>query len=202
MFNLIQKDILLLKYIFLILLPILIGYLLLDNSSILMGFLASIILIQAAFAIDEKPSINILLNSLPYTRKEIVSSKYIGSVIYIFIIFFAILIMNLVMHGIITPWEELFITFLLVIGFTSFMLPFLYRFKSQYLLIASLGIFVTYLVVIGLFIHNLNDRIRELVHTLLTIQDYQIYLLLVSLGMILYVGSWFLSVRIYRNKVF
>ena len=202
MLNLIRKDIILQKYTFMILLPILIGYLILDNSSILMGFISSTILIQAILTSDEKPSINILLNSLPYTRKEIVSSKYIGAVIFTFIMIFAIFIINLVIHGKLTPWEELFFTFLLVIGFTSFMLPFSYKFKNEYLLVASLGLFVTYVVVVSLFIHNLNDRIRELVHTLLTLEDYQLYLLLVSFVILFYVGSWLLSIRIYRNKVF
>jgi ABC-2 type transport system permease protein len=39
---------------------------------------------------DEKTSIHILLNSLPYTRKEIVSSKYIGACVFTFVIVFTI----------------------------------------------------------------------------------------------------------------
>ena len=57
-------------------------YLMLDISPIWVGVVFSIVISMYAFSIDEKSSIHMLLNSLPYTRKEIVSSKYIVVVLF------------------------------------------------------------------------------------------------------------------------
>ena len=77
-------------------------YLVVDTSSIWVGILFSMVIIMSAFGTDEKPSINNFLNSLPYTRKEIVSSKYIGALIFTFIIVFALFIGNFIIHREIT----------------------------------------------------------------------------------------------------
>jgi len=82
MFNLIRKDIVLQKITLLIMLPLLVVYLFLENSSVWGGIIFSIAIIMNAYNIDEKSSIHMLLNSLPYTRNEIVSSKYIGAFIF------------------------------------------------------------------------------------------------------------------------
>ncbi|MFD1849469.1 ABC-2 transporter permease [Oceanobacillus bengalensis] len=202
MFNLIRKDIVLQKQIIMILLPVLLIYLLLDSSSILVGYLFSTIMIMVAFSIDEKSEINILLNSLPYTRKQIVSSKYIGVFIFTFLVVFTIFIGNLIIHKEITPWKDILFIFSLVMVFTALILPFSYKFKSQYLLIASPVLFVIYMVVVTFFIKNLNDKIREFVQALLTSQNSQLYWLIVLSVVAIYVCSWFLSIRIYRKKVF
>ena len=202
MLKLVRKDILLQRKTLMFLLPFLLIYLFLGTPSVFIGVLFSIAVIMNAFSFDEKSTINILLNSLPYTRKEIVGSKYIGVFIFTFIAVFTIFIGNLIIHKEIMPWKSL----LLVFGFTmvliSLMLPFSYKFRSNYLLIASLALFVIYMVVVNLFIKNLNDQIREFVQVLLTLQNYQLYLLIAFSIVALYIGSWLLSIRIYSKKVF
>ena len=84
-------------------LPVLFVYLFLETSSIWVGIIFCIVIIMNAFSMDEKTSINLLLNSLPYTRKEIVSSKYIGAIYfncYVVTIFIGNLIIHReIMHG-------------------------------------------------------------------------------------------------------
>lgn len=82
MFNLILKDIILQKKTLAASFLVLCVYLMLDISPIWVGVVFSIVISMYAFSIDEKSSIHMLLNSLPYTRKEIVSSKYIVVVLF------------------------------------------------------------------------------------------------------------------------
>lgn len=202
MFNLIRKDILLQKTTLMILLPGLFVYLILEASSIWVGILFSIAIIMNAYTTDEKSSINMLLNSLPYTRREIVSSKYIGAIIFTCAIVFIIFIGNLIIHQEIVAWKNLLFIVSVVMVAISLLFPFSYKFKSQYMLIASLVSFGAYLVVINSFIPNLTDKIRGFVQTLLTLQAPQFYLIIGLSVLVLYACSWLLSIRIYGKKVF
>lgn len=183
-------------------LPALVVYLILNTSSIWVGILFSIAFIMNAFSIDEKYSIHMLLNSLPYTRKEIVSSKYIGAIIFTYAIVFIIFIGNLIIHQEIVVWKDLLFIVSVVMVASSLFFPFSYKFKSQYMMLASLVLFGAYLIVINFFIPNLNDKIRGLVQMLLTLQTSQFYLIFGLSVMALYACSWLLSIRIYGKKVF
>lgn len=202
MFNLIRKDIVLQKSTLLILLPALLVYLLLNTSSIWVGIVFSVVIIMNAFANDEKTSIHMLLNSLPYTRKEIVSSKYIGAFIFMSMVVCIIFIGNLLIHQEITAWKDILFMVSLVMVAISLFFPFSYKFKSQYMFIASVVFFAIYLVVVNFFIPNLNDIMREFVQVLLTVQTAQLYLFIALAVLMLYACSWLLSIRIYERKVF
>lgn len=202
MFNLIRKDIVLQKPTLLILLPALIVILFLERSSIWEGIIFSIAIIMNAYATDEKSAIHILLNSLPYTRKEIVSSKYVGALIFTGIIVFTIFIGNLIIHQEITIWNDILLIVSPVMVAISLLFPFSYKFKSQYMLIAALVSLAIYLVIVPLLIPNVNDKIREFVQMLLTIQTAQLYLIIALSVIALYTCSWLLSIRIYSKKVF
>ncbi|MFJ7933324.1 ABC-2 transporter permease [Sporosarcina sp. NPDC096371] len=202
MLNLIRKDVLLQKTTIMFLLPLLVVYLFLENSSIWGGIIFSIAIIMNAYSVDEKASIHMLLNSLPYTRKEIVSAKYMGAFVFMGIVVVTIIIGNLIIHREITIWKDvLFIVSPVMVGI-SLMFPFSYKFKSQYMLIGALVSLVIYMVVIPLIIPNSNDKIREFVQVVLTLPTTQFYLLIALSVLVLYVGSWLLSIRIYERKVF
>lgn len=202
MFNLICKDLVLQKSTLLVLLPALVVYLFLESSSIWVGIIFSIAIIMNAYSIDEKSSIHMLLNSLPYTRKEIVSSKYIGAFIFTGIVVFTIFIGNLIIHQEIIIWKDILFIVSLVMVAISLMFPFSYKFKSQYILIAALVLLAIYLVIIPLLIPNVNEKIRGGAQMLLTVQTAQFYLFSALAVMMLYACSWLLSIRIYRKKVF
>lgn len=202
MFNLIRKDIVLQKRTLMIMLPILVVYLFEELSSIYGGMLFSIAIIMNAYNIDEKSSINMLLNSLPYTRKEIVSSKYISAFVFIGMVVFTIFMGNLIIHQEITIWKDILFIVCLVMVAISLIFPFSYKFKSQYILIGALVSLAIYLMIIPIFIPNVTDIIREFVQMLLTLQAAQFYLIIVLSVMALYACSWLLSIRIYERKVF
>ncbi|MFW5438052.1 ABC-2 transporter permease, partial [Paenibacillus apiarius] len=142
MFNLILKDILIQKKIIIFYIATIILYLLVDTSLVLIGFIYSVVFIMNAYSYDEKDNANILLNSLPYTRKEIVCSKYIGALIFTSIFIIIIYFGDFLLNGkeALFSWKEVLLIIGLVMVAISFMLPFSYKFKTQYLLIAS-GVF-------------------------------------------------------------
>lgn len=202
LFNLIRKDILLQKTTLLILLPMLIVYLFLENSIIYGGILFSIAIIMNAFSVDEKSSIHMLLNSLPYTRKEIVSSKYMGALVFIGMVVFTIFVGNALIHQELMIWKDILFIVGLVMVAISLLFPFSYKFKSQYMFIGGLVLLVIYLAVIPLIIPNVNDQIRGFVHEVLTLPTTQFYLFIGLSVIVLYACSWLLSIRIYGKKVF
>lgn len=202
MWNLIRKDIALQKKTLMILLLPLFAYLFLGSSTIWIGVLFCIALIMQGFSMDEKSSSNLLFNSLPYTRKEIVSSKYIGACVFIFLVLATIFIGNLIIHKEMIQFEQLLFTMSIVMLFISFAFPFSYLLTSQYLMIAFAVLFVLYFIIVNMFIPNLNDRIRELVHTVLSLDNSLFYLIVVVSVLLIYILSWMLSIRIYSRKVF
>lgn len=202
MLNLIRKDLVLQKPTLMIMIPLLIVFLFLESSSIWGGIIFSIAIIMNAYSIDEKSSINMLLNSLPYTRKEIVSSKYIGAFISIALVVITIFFSNLIIHQEITVWKDILVIVSLAMVAISFIFPFSYKFKSQYMLIGSLALLAIYLVIIPIFIPNVNDIMREFVQSFLTLENIQIYLLIGFSIFTLYAVSWLLSIRIYGKKTF
>ena len=184
-----------------ILLPIQLVYLSLNIGYVWIGFVFSIVIIMNAFSMDEKSSINTLLNSLPYTRKEMVSSKYIGVLVFTLIVISGLFIGNLILNQELMAWKEIMLIISLVMIVASFILPFSYQFKSQYLLIASIVLFVLYMVIINMIFHNLNEVIMNFVEKLLSLQTLSFYLITSGSILILFACSWLLSIRIFKNKV-
>lgn len=202
MFKLIRKDLLLQKRILMTMLPLLLISIYLTTSVIWVAIIFCIAFTMDVFTKDESPSTNLFWNALPFTRKEIVSSKYIGALIYIFLVLITIFIGNLIMYQELIQWEQILLIMGIVLTFISFAFPFSYLFKSQYLLIASGVLFVLYLIVINTFVPNLNDIIREITQFALSMEYYQLYLLVFLAIVVLYIFSWMLSIRIYSRKIF
>ncbi|KGR76306.1 ABC-2 transporter permease [Ureibacillus sinduriensis] len=201
MLNLIRKEIVLQKKTLMIMLPLLFVFLFEGISSIWIGVIFCIPLIMQSFSIEERSSIQLLLNSLPYTRKEIVSSKYLGAFVFTFFILTTISIGNLIIYGEITQWKQLLFIFCSVALFISFAFPFSYQFKSQYIMTAFAILFVLYLIVINKFISNLNDRLREGVRIVLSYDNTLLYAGVLLTVVVLSFFSWMLSIRIYSRKV-
>ncbi|MGE7928777.1 ABC-2 transporter permease [Lysinibacillus xylanilyticus] len=204
MINLILKDVLIQKNVILFYIATIIIYLFADVSPILIVPLYSLVFINMTFSYDEKDNANILLNSLPYTRKEIVTSKYVGA-----LIFTALFIMityggNYLINGTETlfSWKAILLIIGLVMVAISFMLPVFYKFKRQYLVIASGALVGIYLVTIKFFVPNFNEKLRELTQKFITLQETQMYFIAIFTIVILYIGSWLLSIRIYERKAF
>lgn len=202
MLQLIRKDIILQKYTLLVMLPILLLYLTLNYSVVWIGIIFCIAIIMQSFSVDEKSTSHMLLNALPYTREEIVNSKYIGAGVFTFLILLIIFLGNLIINKEIIQWKQLFLIMSIVALFVSFAFPFSYLFKSQYLLFGGIALFVLYIVTVSKFIPDLNDRIRKVVGIVLSFEQSLVYVGGLVLVGLLYLFSWMISISIYKRKVF
>lgn len=202
MLNLIRKDIILQKKTLFIMLLLLFAYLFVATSTVWAGVLFCIAIIMQSFSIDEKSPIHFLLNSLPYTRKEIVSSKYISACVFTFLILLTIFIGNLIINKEIIQWEQILFITSIVAVFISFAFPFSYLYNSQYLMFAFAVLFVLYFITVRKFIPDLNDRLREGIQMILSFDNSLLYLGVILSVVLLYTFSWMLSIRIYSRKVF
>lgn len=179
-----------------------VAYMLIDASVMLVGIVFTIAIVMHIFSNDEKKVIQMLLSSLPYTRREIVSSKYISVFIYTLFVLSVTVIGHYAVSQQLPSWKELLIVVGIVMLFISFLYPFFYKFTSKYLIQGSIGMFAVYLLVVKFFVPNLHDHIRILVAKMLAFNDDQIFIGLGVAISILYLLSWLLSVRIYEKKVF
>lgn len=179
-----------------------IAYMFLDVSVLFVGIIFSIATAMTAFSVDEKKSIQLLLSSLPYTRKEIVSSKYLSLIMYTLFYIIIIFIAKYAIHQKPLEWKQLFFIISAVMLIASFMYPFSYKYKSQYLFTVTIFVFGAYFLAIKLFIPNLNDLIREYVVNLLAFANVPILVVTAIVILVIYSVSWMLSIKIYENKVF
>ncbi len=204
MLNLILKDILIQKNTLIIYIATILLYLLVNVSPVFIVFVYSVVFILNAFSSDEKDNANILLNSLPYTRKEIVSSKYIGAIIFTGLFICYTYLANYLLNGtvVLILWKEILLNMGLVMIAISFILPISYKFKTKYLTIICIALVGMYMVVINYFVPNFNDRLRTLVQNFMTVQELQIYLIATIIIVFLFISSWLLSIRIYERKAF
>ncbi|MFB7159279.1 ABC-2 transporter permease [Lysinibacillus sp. NPDC056232] len=204
MFNLIFKDILIQKKVIIFYIATIIIYLLVDVSPIPIVVLYSLTFINMALSYDEKDNANILLNSLPYTRKEIVSSRYVGVLIFTSLFIIITYGGSFLLNGKETSfsWKAILLIMGLVMVAISFMLPVFYKFKRQYLVFAAGALIGIYLVTSKFLVPDLNKILRELIRKFLTLQETQMYLIAIPTIAILYIGSWLLSIRIYERKAF
>lgn len=204
MLNLILKDILIQKNTLIIYIATILLYLLVNVSPVFIVFVYSVVFILNAFSSDEKDNANILLNSLPYTRKEIVSSKYIGALIFTGLFICYTYLANYLLNGtvVLILWKEILLNIGLVMIAISFILPISYKFKTKYLTIICIALVGMYFVVINYFVPNFNDRLRTLVQNFMTVQELQLYLIATIITVFLFISSWLLSIRIYERKAF
>ncbi|GAB0171334.1 hypothetical protein LSPCS325_47710 [Lysinibacillus sp. CTST325] len=98
-------------------------------------------------------------------------------------------------------WKEMLLIIGLVMVAISIMFPISYKFKTQYLAIASGVLFGIYMLTINLLV-PINDILRELTRKFMTLQETQMYFVASITVIILYIGSWLLSIRIYERKAF
>ena len=82
MFNLIRRDVILQKRQLLIFIPFILIFIIMGAPPALIFLVSSIFIPFNTYAYDEKVETNILLNSLPYTRMEIIASRYLGAIVY------------------------------------------------------------------------------------------------------------------------
>ncbi|HDX9512232.1 TPA: ABC-2 transporter permease [Bacillus cereus] len=208
MYNLILKDFRLQK---LMILFYLLGICFFIGTFGSFGFI--VVLVAGSYMInlhyyDEKNNSHKFINSLPYSRNKIIMSKYIGTVLFtILVVLFSLLIQAVIQvaspnYGVeIETPQTIMVSILTVMLFTSIYLPFFYRFTNKYLMAAVSIIFPVCVVLwrpIEAYV-NITDLVYS-VTTHFTIN--QLITIASIVTMLIFIGSYFLTVRIYKRTDF
>lgn len=208
MYNLILKDFRLQKLIMLFYLVIICFFVMTFGSFCLMVVLAASSYVINLHYYDAKNNSHKFINSLPYSRKSIIMSKYIGAMIFtLILVLFSLLIQAVIRFvfptygGQIANPQAIVISILTVMLFTSLYLPFFYRFTNKYLIAAVSIIFPVFIVLWRAITANVN--ITDLVYSVTTQFSINQLIILASIVTVLiFIGSYFLTVRIYQRTDF
>ncbi|WP_243526727.1 ABC-2 transporter permease [Bacillus pseudomycoides] len=208
MYNLILKDFRLQK---LMMLLYLLGICFFIGTFGSFGF--TVVLVAGSYMInlhyyDEKNNSHKFINSLPYSRKTIIASKYIGTVLFaLLVVLFSLLIQAVIQvasptYGVeIETPQTIVVSVLTVMLFTSIYLPLCYRFTNKYLLVAASFIFPIVVILWRKIVEYLNIiDIFRIITTQFTIN--QLITLASIVTMLIFIGSYFLTVRIYKRTDF
>ncbi|MED1599549.1 MULTISPECIES: ABC-2 transporter permease [Bacillus] len=207
MYNLILKDFRLQKLIILLYLIIICFFIMTFGSFYLMVVLPVGSYVINLHYYDAKNNSHKFINSLPYSRKLIIMSKYIGTMMFMLIVVsFSLSIQAIIQfvsptYGQIATPQEIVISILTAMLFTSIYLPFFYRFTNKYLIAAVSIIFPVFVVLWRTIEAYVN--ITDLAYSFTTQFTINQLVILASIVTILiFMGSYFLTVRIYKHTDF
>ncbi|WP_164218257.1 ABC-2 transporter permease [Virgibacillus sp. YIM 98842] len=201
MFNLIKRDLIIHKWQILLIVPFIILFIITASDTFFVFFIASIFIPFNALAVDEKKETNILLNSLPYTRRQIIASRYLGAILYMFLSIGVASIALFVMNRPFTMTDILIGsgTFLL---FSAITFPLFYIFKSGYIssivLISGLILLAIGPPIVSLFAEHftvITDFINQFTAS-------ELYIGVSVFIIIIYTASWLITNTIYQRKAF
>ncbi|MFY9176183.1 MAG: ABC-2 transporter permease [Caldicoprobacterales bacterium] len=172
------------------------------------------LLIQYSFAYDDKNKSEIMLNSLPISRKDIVLAKYLSVLLYIGLATVAYMFATLVIKMINIPLKVQFlslqtisISFFIVSLMASFYLPVVLKYgylKSKMFNIVMFLLF--FFIPMGII--SLNQKPGFSLSVNMSLKDaiswsnWQITLLVIGFSLLMMCVSCFISINIYNNREF
>ena len=199
MLNLIRRDVILTKKLNLTFIPFILVFVFADAHPILIFLAASVFVPYNAYAYDEMAETGMLLNSLPYTRKEIIASRYIGAIFYM-IVSIALACVILVFFGQSFTFTDIAIGISLFLIFASMTFPLFYILKQGYV---SIVVLFGGIIMVGIgpklwfFFGKHLTTITEFIHSLSTVA---IYTLVTVVTIAFYVVSRGFTTFIYQRK--
>ncbi|MFP7169504.1 ABC-2 transporter permease [Terribacillus halophilus] len=202
MFNLIRRDFILQKWQLLLLIFIVLFFVLIDRQHPAFIFLlASVIIPINTLANDEKAETNILLNSLPYTRTEIIASRYLGSIVFIIL---ATGVTSILLYVFNKPFSitDIAISSSLALLLLSFYLPMSYIIKPGYNFPVALISFLILSGIVPPMVSYLSEKFTSFTDFILKLSVPTLYTSALLLGLAIYGTSWCISSLIYRRKAF
>jgi|SRR5690625_2267972 len=201
MFNLIRRDVILQKKLLLTYIPFIVLFIITDSHPALTFLVASIFIPFNSFYYDEKAETNILLNSLPYKRKEIIASRYLGATIYMVL---SIGVTSLALFVANKPFTiaDIAIAGGLFLIFAAFTFPLFYIFKSGHIFTVVL---ISFILLAGIgppIVMFLAEHLTAITDFIVSLSIPVLYMgsTVVIIG--LYGISWGVTTIIYQQKAF
>src|SRR5699024_5301559 len=197
MINLIRRDLILQKKLLWLYIPFVLFFVLMASSPFLIFTLAALYIPFNAFAYDEKAESDKLLNSLPYTRLEIISARYLGALFYTLVSAVLVGILMFIFSKPFGVYDFLFggSLFLLMAALTF---PLFQIFKQGNITSIILMVFVVGTVVLG----RGSEVLSNYVDINLLMNNEMIPFIFAAVVVIIYAISWLTTYRIYEKKDF
>lgn len=203
MWNLIRKDMIIQKVQILFFIPFILVISVFANlfHPVVIFLLAGAYIPINGIHFDAMVNSNILLNSLPYTRKEIVSAKYIGAVVYM-VVFIAFAGVTLFIANYDFSIHDITVALSLSLILIAVVFPLFYLLNPALigsLILISLAVMAAILPSVFNYVASNFTAITEFFTGL---SKGTMYLGGVVIVIGLYMLSWLVSQHIYRQKVF
>lgn len=201
MFNLIRRDVILQKKLLLTFIPFISFFIIMDKHPALVFLVASIFIPFNAYAYDEKAEANILLNSLPYTRTEIIASRYLGAIVYMVL---AIGVTSLALFALNKPFTvtDIAIGGGLFLVFAAFTFPLFYIFKPGHITMVVLLTFILLAGIVPPIVMFLAEHLTAITDFIVNLSVLTLYTGATLVIMVVYVISWAITNNIYKRKAF
>lgn len=201
MFNLIRRDVIIQKWQILMFFPFILVFILMDAHPALTFLVASIFIPFNAFGYDEKAETNILLNSLPYTRKEVIASRYLGAIVYMVL---SIGVTSLALFAFNRPFTltDMAIGGGLFLLFAALTFPLYQIFKPGYITTIVLISFVVIAWATGPVVLFVEKHLTTIIDFLNQLSNPILYMGSAMVIAILYGLSWGVATILYQRKAF
>ncbi|MCM3716472.1 ABC-2 transporter permease [Alkalihalobacillus oceani] len=201
MFNLIRRDLILQKKLLLIYLLMVVFFIMMDKHPAFTFLIASILIPFNTYTYDERAETNILLNSLPYTRKEIIASRYLGAIAYMGV---GMAVASVALFVFNKPFTltDMAIGGGLFLVFASFTFPMFYIFKPGYISTVVLISFLVLSAVGPSVFMFFAERLTIITHFIASLSMPVLYMGATAVIIVVYAVSWSVTTVIYQRKVF
>ncbi|WP_153720682.1 ABC-2 transporter permease [Sporosarcina cascadiensis] len=206
MLLLIKKDLAIHKLSWLLYFAMLVFFMSFNKDIIFVIALISAIIIMNTFYYDELANGHRLWNTLPFTRKEIVSARYYSLLVNISIVAAVVLLITFIPSTIFTSppslmstWEEVIGSFVVMTISASLFFPLVYKLAEKKSIFTFVILYILSVIagVYGLY-YSYDYLIRSSVITPSSIGLF--WGMLAASSFIFYLLSWGLSLRIYKAK--
>lgn len=201
MFNLIRRDVILQKRHLLFFIPCILFFIIMDKHPALTFLIASIFIPFNTYAYDEKVETNILLNSLPYTRTEIIASRYLGAIVYMVL---AIGVTSLALFALNKPFTmiDIAIGSSLFLLFAALTFPLFYILKPGYISTVVLISFLLLATIGPAIVLFLAEHLTAITDFIVNLSIPVLYTGGTLVIMLVYFISWGTTTVIYQRKEF
>lgn len=201
MVNLIKRDLIVQKWQLLFFIPFILVFVIADMPPVLTFLVSSIFIPFNTLTYDERADTDILLNSLPYTRKEIIASRYLGAIVY------SALSIGLVSF-LLFLFQRNFTVKDILIGVGMFLLFVAISFPIYFFVKhgnVTLFLLIGFLVIAWLsvpIVSFIMKHFPEFVNYVISLSEFHMFLLGFVIVVIFYILSWIITAFIYERKVF
>ena len=201
MLNLIKRDVILQKRQLLLFIPFILVFILLGAPPVLIFLVASIFIPFNTYAYDEKVETNILLNSLPYTRTEIIASRYLGAIVYM-ILSIGVTSLALLAFNKHFTISDIAIGSGLFLLFAAFTFPLFQIFKQGYITTVILISFILLTWISRPIALYMNEHLATIIDFVDNTSVTVLYIGATFFIMLIYIISWGMTNSIYQRKAF